>query len=628
MQRRLPFRAVFSLPMTGLGTCVATMTLCTLLCSIALAPSAGALMGPLPQASSASSQTTRDQPASLGSAAPQAAPQAPSASEDREKDTPEMSTQESEPTFRVKVNLVEVRVVVRDAQGHTVGGLKKEDFQLLDNGKPQVITKFSVEQPGPKPVTQHAGEIPENPDQQPTVSTAPERYIAYVFDDVHLQFDSLAQARTAAGHYLESLSATDRVAIYTTSGRGEIDFTDDRARLHDALNGVIPHPVSGSGTSECPHMSYYMADMIQNHQDTQALEAATQDAVDCAFAGVAKGNGAEHMARNAATMELHLGEHETQISLDTLKRVVRRIAAMPGQRTVVLVSPGFLNPEQHQEESAIAQQALHSGIVINTLDARGLYTVGDDASKRVPPRHLNAIFANVDSTYSQYAVREKTADADILQGLADATGGTFFHNNNDLNAGFRRLAAAPEYSYLLAFSPQNLKLDGQFHALKVVIEGQKFNIQARKGYYAPKQAAGPEEQSSREIEEAVFSREEYEKIPVQLHTEFFKSSEQDAKLSVLIRLDARRLRFRKLEGRNRNDVTIVSALFDRNGKFLSGNEKTLQMRLKDETLHSKLISGVTLKTSFDVRPGSYLVRLVVRDDEGVVAAQNGAVEIP
>ena len=52
------------------------------------------------------------------------------------------------------------------------------------------------------------------------------------------------------------------------------------------------------------------------------------------------------------------------------------------------------------------------------------------------------------------------------------------------------------------------------------------------------------------------------------------------------------------------------------------------MRLKDETLHSKLIAGVTLKTSFDVRPGSYLVRLVVRDDEGVVAAQNGAVEIP
>ena len=77
----------------------------------------------------------------------------------------------------------------------------------------------------------------------------------------------------------------------------------------------------------------------------------------------------------------------------------------------------------------------------------------------------------------------------------------------------------------------------------------------------------------------------------------------------------------------RNCITAASALFDRNGKFLSGNEKVLQLRLKDETMRSKLMSGVTLKTSFEVKPGSYLVRLVVRDDEGVVAAQNGAVGI-
>jgi len=98
---------------------------------------------------------------------------------------------------------------------------------------------------------------------------------------------------------------------------------------------------------------------------------------------------------------------------------------------------------------------------------------------------------------------------------------------------------------------------------------------------------------------------------------------------VLAHVDAKRLRFRKIDGRNGDDLTVVSALFNRNGNFLQANEKTVTMRLKDDTLEHKLDSGLTLKTSFDVKPGSYLVRLVVRDGEGqLMSAENGAVEIP
>ncbi|MGC2730709.1 MAG: hypothetical protein WA254_16070, partial [Candidatus Sulfotelmatobacter sp.] len=82
------------------------------------------------------------------------------------------------------------------------------------------------------------------------------------------------------------------------------------------------------------------------------------------------------------------------------------------------------------------------------------------------------------------------------------------------------------------------------------------------------------------------------------------------------------------EGRNNNVLTCVSALFNRNGNFVEGIEKTVTMKLKDETLEHKLSSGITLKTSFDVKPGSYLVRLVVRDAEGqMMSAENGTVEI-
>jgi len=89
------------------------------------------------------------------------------------------------------------------------------------------------------------------------------------------------------------------------------------------------------------------------------------------------------------------------------------------------------------------------------------------------------------------------------------------------------------------------------------------------------------------------------------------------------------IRFRKVDGRNKNDLTVVSALFDRNGNYLKGEEKILQMNWKDETLESQLASGVTVKTSFDVKPGKYRVRLIVRDAEGQsITAANSAVEIP
>ena len=136
-------------------------------------------------------------------------------------------------------------------------------------------------------------------------------------------------------------------------------------------------------------------------------------------------------------------------------------------------------------------------------------------------------------------------------------------------------------------------------------------------------------EAKQEIEDAVFSQDESHGLPVELRTQFFKSSDTDARLSVFARVDVKHIRFRKVDGRNKNDLTVVSALFDRNGNYLKGEEKILQMNWKDETLASQLASGVTVKTSFDVKPGKYRVRLIVRDAEGQsITAANGAVEIP
>ena len=105
--------------------------------------------------------------------------------------------------------------------------------------------------------------------------------------------------------------------------------------------------------------------------------------------------------------------------------------------------------------------------------------------------------------------------SDILGELADGTSGAWFHDNNDYKAGFLKVAATPEIIYILGFSPENLKLDGSYHKLKVSLASPKgFALQARRGYYAPKQLADPAEQSREEVKEAVFSRDQLSDVPL------------------------------------------------------------------------------------------------------------------
>ncbi len=550
------------------------------------------------------------------------------------QNTVELSAHDQSTTFKVNVKLVVVRAVVRDAQGHTVGNLHKEDFQVFDKGKPQTISQFEVEQPGElaararqKSVEGSTASTPEGeatdktPDQP---SQIPERFVAYLFDDVHIAFGDLSQVRSAAERHFATLRPTDRAAIFTTSGQDVLDYTDDRAKLRETLNKLRPRPITGGFTKECLDISYYQADLIINQNDFQARAVALQEAAQCipTMPGMQAPNTIP-LVNATSARALETGEHETRVSLGVLNSVVQNIGRMPGQRSLVLISPGFIAPQLEYEYNAIIDRALRSQVIINALDARGLYTVmpfGDisDPPVRPPPGGKGLI-----------EMAAASAQADLLSTLTNSTGGVFFHNSNDYDEGFRRVAETPEYSYVLGFSPQNLKLDGSFHSLKVTLKSpQKLTLQARRGYYAPKNFASPEEQAKQEIEEATFSQDEIHNLPVNLHTQFFKASDEDAKLIVLAHVDVKHLHFRKVEGRNDNTLTCVSAVFNRNGTFLQGLEKIVTLHLKDETLEHKLATGLTLKTSFDVKPGSYLVRLVVRDAEGQsMSAENGTVEI-
>ena len=222
------------------------------------------------------------------------------------------------------------------------------------------------------------------------------------------------------------------------------------------------------------------------------------------------------------------------------------------------------------------------------------------------------------------------AEHATLESLADDTGGTFVHNSNDLAAGFERTAGAPEGRYLLGFSPEIAQPDGSFHELKVTLRNVKgASVQARRGYFSPTAAGDAAETAKREIEDAVFSREGIHGIPTDVKTQFFKPASGKAKLSVVARIDVSGLHYRKEGGRNRDDLTVVSALFDENGNYVAGVRRAIEMRLRDQTLANAEGVPVAVKSDFEVNPGAYVVRVVVRDSEGErMTAETSMVRIP
>ena len=573
-----------------------------------------------------------------------------------QQNLPEVTSHEATVTFSSRVNMVSVPVVVRDAGGKPIGTLTQDDFQLFDKGKPQTITKFTVERTERTVTESIAGgartqpRTPETSTTTPAKALFPERYVAYLFDDIHLNRSDLLNARVAVNKHLdESLEPNTRAAIFTTSGRLVTDFTDDLAKLHAAVNRVMPWENGLDPETDCPPVSYYVADLLTNKllyfsgylftdgqllamigsgQADEALISVINESAACS-GGATSSQDAERAvrtARIAVRQALSYGDRDTTFSLKSVMEIVRRMQAMPGSRTIVLASPGFLvNADHRQEEYDVLDYALRMNVAVNTIDMRGLYTPPGFSADSRPP--AGALAAFVVST----AAQEAFVSADVLAELADGTGGTFFHDDNGLKEGLNRIAARPEYIYVLGFSPQNLKYDGSFHELKVKLAGgRKLAMQVRKGYWAPRHAEDSVEEVRDEIRDAVFSRDEMDAFPVDVQTEYFRSNVADkVELTVTGRLDVSNLRFSKAGERNNDTVTVVTGVFDDNGNYVSGIQRVLELHLRDATLEKIGRSGIAVKETFHVAPGRYVVRTVVRDGEGkTMAARNRGVEIP
>jgi VWFA-related protein len=549
--------------------------------------------------------------------------------------TGEITTRDQTPTFQSSVNLVRVPVVVRDKKGQAVGSFHKEDFHLTERGKPQSIAQFAIEGSAvPKPAAPPAApaETPGEPTAEGSKLVVPTRFVAFVFDDVHLKMEDLMNARVAALKHIEQgIPPQERVALLTLSGKVTLEFTDDAAKFREMLMKIVTVPPP----THFPPASFYEGDIfMRNPGDEQAqlgnpsmpevLTMQTYVTMGC-FPGMLAST-AVNIARTTLRSVANEGSGAAVNAFRTLNNIVRLLGAMPGDRVMILVSPGMYLPDELQRElSESIDRATRSGVIINTLDARGVYA--PDPTGEVPGcPPMDSQAGLLVARYNNFAA---SAEGLILSDLAHATGGTALAQNDFLEE-LNRLSSPPEFVYYLGFYPKDLKPDGKFHEIKVALaNGKGFSVQARKGYWAPSHVEDAAAAVTREIGEAVFSHDELFDLPIDIHSQFYKTGTGDAKLKVTTHFDIRRLPLRKQDDRNQDDVTLVCALFDRNGNYVKGTQKVVELRLKDENLDHRRAAGVTVNADFDLKSGAYLIRVVARDAEGQqMAAANGVVEIP
>lgn len=535
-------------------------------------------------------------------------------------------------TIRVQSTVVEVDVIVRDSHGKPVPHLTRDDFQIFDSGKLQKISNFSVDQqnaPPPAPVQLALKEAPA-----PVPAPEP-RYIGFYFDDNNMESNDLTFARKAAEQYVNtSMDAGDKIAVFTSSATVTQTFTNDKPKIIAAMEKVVSHIRKASfGSGSCPHIEPYQAWQIVMNGDVHspAFDLALAEAVACNCTG-GDASCAPQMAKLVqvqAGYTLSLADQFSMNTLGVLGDILRYVGQMPGKRMLVMTSGGFfaLSHQVQKQQDKMIDQALHAGIRINTLDAKGLSAdwLGGNPGDGPPMVLGGAMQGYMDEIASD----TRAVSNDPMATLAQGTGGKFFHNNNDLEGGVRQIVALPEVSYNIAFSPEELKPDGAYHSLKVRVPNSKgYSIETRPGYYAPNKASLAPADKLEKLNKMVAEKDEVHFVQAGVITKSIALATGESALRVEVHVDIRTLPFKKENGIHVERLIFITALFDDKDKFLSGVEGVMDMNLKDDTLRSLDATGASASVTLQAPPGAYRLRQVVQEAvNGKISAFNTPVEI-
>jgi len=405
-------------------------------------------------------------------------------------------------TIKVEVRQVLVPVVVTDKQGHHVTGLTQADFHVFEDGVEQKISGFSVENAGVRSPEPSAAPVSESPAEAPAPAAATpkpvpvRRTYLICIDAFHTDFANLVHVREAlsklfrteqagdAQYVVVSVGLTIQVMQNTTSDPQVVLQAIDRKDFQKLFLGSRKSSAGG---------------------DLQSFRRELDEARAACDAGQPECPGLKRMVAAEAGRIAQQDDFNTRTFLHQLRGLVEQLRQGTGRRTIVLFSDGFVLvpgqieyqllaayfPEMREASlraverlpdlDPVLRLAANSNIPIYTIDSRGLYTSPyyDASNAGGVSRLAPAVLGIMDQT---------AADAgQTLLEIAAATGGTAFHNSNDIFGGLQRAFADGRQYYMLAYVPSNSASDGKFRAISVRLRDTKLVVNAKRGYWATSQ---------------------------------------------------------------------------------------------------------------------------------------------
>jgi VWFA-related protein len=509
---------------------------------------------------------------------------------------PPAAPQTQQPTFKVQVDYVEVDALVTDRSGNFVRDLKKEDFQVIEDGRPQTITTFSlVDIPIERLQRPLGAELPVEPDVKTNERPFDGRVYVMIIDDYHTGFGRTERVKRAAKQFIQrNLGSNDLMAVVHTAGASDAgqEFTSTKRLLLAAVDKTMGNKLR-SATAEKTDEYYRTRGM--------GTPGPLQDPVEQQRAYYARA------------------------TLDTLRSVADWFAGVHGRRkSILFVSEGIdyniTDVFNNQNASTIIDAtretiaaATKSNVSIYSIDPRGLTSLGDEEIEIGAYPDDPTLGVNSTSLANELRLSQ-----DSLRVLADETGGFAAVNRNDFATAFDRIVVDNSSYYLLAYYPPTTdKRDGRFHKIEVRVSRPGLTVRSRKGYAAPKKAsaARPTSAASKtpvEIREALESPLPMSGITMHVFAAPFKGAAPNASVLVGIEMRGRDLR---LVPNGKVDISYIAV--DTNGKIKQGNTESMTWtNLKPETKTRIEQNGLRMLNRLELPPGRYQLHVAVRDTAG------------
>lgn len=519
-------------------------------------------------------------------------------------------------TFGSEVELVTVDAVVVDKKGAPVMGLRREDFTLAEEGVMQPVASFEAVEPA----APTAGPPRRAPVISTNVGTDPRtaRVFAVVFDDMHMTPLQAHRGKLAAAEFLTNgVREGDRVLLVPSSGgawwSGRME--SGRSQLMAVLRRLEGRIVDNMTTQD--RIADYEAMAIVARQDQQIARVVTQRFESAGLTAKLKQESDDQLVATPVNRYVDTRAREAydlalvrdRQTLDGLKRLLDALAAARGRKSVILISQGFIFNPALTEFRDVVNAARQANTAIYFVDTRGL----ESSSSPFKAEFGNAIFAS--DVQLMYTDVNLACEGSEL--LASETGGFSVRRSGDLAAGIQRIANESRGYYLLGYAPSASEQDGRFRRITVRVNRRGVTVRARRGYFAASPGLArvkprAEDELEPDLQQALDAPLDRDAIPLRMTAYAFgETLINRAKVFVAADIDIRAMAFLRQEGRladTLDALLLVSHL--ESGEVYQYSER-VEMRLRPQTLTKT--PWYSLLREFDLEPGSYQARLVLRD---------------